>query len=248
MRNDSDCVVFENVSKSYVVKGFLKNKIIRAVKDISFSIKKGEIVGIFGLNGAGKTTIIKLIAGLTKPDSGRVMLFGSYLDYTSVEYKKRIGYLPELPYFHPFLKVINVLELYYSLCVDKIEQKNIMETLKLVGLYEKRNEKIKNLSKGMLQRLSIASSIIHNPDLLLYDEPASGLDPIAIKDIRDLIIDFKKKGKTIIISSHSISEAEKVCDRVFILSGGKISRIIEKKEWENGDLEKMFIEAVKYEA
>lgn len=245
--NSSIAVQFDNVFKSYIIKGFLKNKTIRALNGVSFKVNKKEIVGLFGLNGAGKTTIIKLICGLLTFDSGAVEVFENPINLKSVEYKKLIGYIPELPYFYPFSTAKNTLDFYYSLSSGGFKNnEKTEEVLRLVGLYERRDEKIKNFSKGMMQRLAIACSLVHDPELLVYDEPTSGLDPISIREIRNIILGLKEKGKTVILSSHSISEAEKICDRVIILHKGEIKKIINKQDWADYDLEKIFIDTVAY--
>jgi ABC-2 type transport system ATP-binding protein len=246
-KNENTAVEFENVSKSYKIKGFLKNKEIRAIDDISFKINTGEIVGLLGLNGAGKTTIIKLICGLIFSDSGKVSVLNSYVNLREVGYKTKIGYIPELPYFYPFSKAIETLEFYYSLSFLDIDKDKIEKTLVSVGLGDKKYDKIKNFSKGMMQKLAIACSIIHNPQLLVYDEPTSGLDPLSIREIRNIIVKLKEEGKTVLISSHSISEVEKICDRVIIIHKGRIRKTIEKSQWLNDDLEKIFVDSVSYE-
>jgi len=240
-----EVVSFNSVSKIYKKSGFIKSILVPAITDISFIVNKGEIVGLLGLNGAGKTTIIKLICGIIKPTKGNIKLFGS--DKT-IELKKKIGYLPELPYFYPYLTPLNSL-IYYGklsgLSSENLEEKAI-KILKKVGLGQKIYSRNYEFSKGMLQRLGIAQALLHNPEFLILDEPVSGLDPIAIKDIRNLILELNGEGKTIFLSSHSISELEKVCHRVFILNMGKIHYIIEKREWENasGKLEDIFVNAV----
>ncbi len=235
-----------NVSKNYLIKGFLKQKKICALKNVNFEIYENEIVGLLGLNGAGKTTIIKLICGIISPDEGEIKIFNKTINRFNIEYKKNIGYLPEIPYFYPYFTAEDTIRFYYVLSKrgEAINKERIDEVLKLVNLHQRKNERIKNFSKGMVQKLSIASSLIHNPELLIYDEPTSGLDPISIKDIRNILISLKKEGKTILLSSHSISEVEKICDRVIIIDGGVVKKIIRKEEWEKNELEKIFIDSI----
>ncbi|MBP7795331.1 MAG: ABC transporter ATP-binding protein [Elusimicrobiales bacterium] len=246
MKSDN-IIFFNNVSKKYRIPGFIKHRYITAVDGLSFEVKKGEFVGLLGLNAAGKTTTMKLISGIVKPDSGVVEVFGSLTSVGNVEYKKRIGYLCELPYFYPYLTARKTLEFYYSISSDVTKSDDINSVLSEVGLLERADDKIKGFSKGMMQRLAIACSIIHNPDLLILDEPASGLDPLSINDIRNLLLKLNENGKTIFLSSHSISDVEKICKRVIIMYGGKIIKEMERKDWENSDLEKIFIETVSYE-
>lgn len=244
MKNDI-IVSFNSVSKKYKIPRFIKHRYITAVDGLSFTIKEGEFVGLLGLNAAGKTTTMKLISGIVRPDSGVVEVFGNSTS-AGVEYKKRIGYLCELPYFYPYLTARKTLEFYCSIASGN-KGDNINSTLADVGLLERADDKIKSFSKGMLQRLAIACSIIHNPDLLILDEPASGLDPLSINDIRNLLLKLNESGKTIFLSSHSISDVEKICKRVIIMYAGKIIKEMERKDWENSDLEKIFIETVSYE-
>jgi len=240
-----EVVVFNSVSKIYKKSGFIKNILVPAITEVSFAVKKGEIAGLLGLNGAGKTTIIKLICGIIKPTKGNIEIFG---DNENIEFKKKIGYLPELPYFYPHMTPLDSLIYYGKL--SGLDSENLKERgaeiLKKVGLGQKAHSRNCEFSKGMLQRLGIAQALLHNPDFLVMDEPVSGLDPIAIKDIRNLMLELNAEGKTIFLSSHSISELEKVCQRVFILNTGKIHSIIEKKEWENsaGKLEDIFVSVV----
>ncbi|PIS46584.1 MAG: hypothetical protein COT17_07830 [Elusimicrobia bacterium CG08_land_8_20_14_0_20_51_18] len=237
---------FDSAVKVYKKPGFFKSRPSPALNGVSFSIEKAEIVGLLGLNGAGKTTIIKLVCGLIKANGGNIKIFGKSPD--DLEVKGRIGYLPELPYFYPYLSPADAL-LYYgrlSGLSPETVKTAIPSILRKVGLEKHTNRRCAEFSKGMLQRLGIAQALLHNPEFLVMDEPVSGLDPIAIKDIRDLIISLNSEGKTIFLSSHSISELEKVCGRVIILSGGRIHSVVQREKWSDSgkSLEEIFVAAV----
>lgn len=247
MKNKNLVIAFENVKKSYKIPSFLKSVRKVALNNVSFEIYEQEFVGLIGLNGAGKTTIIKLICGILKKDFGNIKVFGKDIDSNDISYKTRIGYLPEIPYFYPYIKAYDILKFYYSISGISIDNKRISVILDKVGLNGKEKEKVKNLSKGMMQKLAIACAMIHNPDILILDEPTSGLDPISIKDVRDILLNYNLEGKTIFLSSHSISELEKVCNRVIIIDKGEIKKVIEKNEWQERGLENIFIETVSYE-
>ncbi|MBI4051483.1 MAG: ABC transporter ATP-binding protein [Elusimicrobia bacterium] len=212
----------------------------------NLEIQEGEIFGLLGLNGAGKTTAMKLALGLLFPTSGQVQVFEQ--DPQTTEAKRLLGYLPELPYFYSYLTPQEALQFYGSL--SKIPpgllKQRKEEVLGDVGLLIHRSKRVVEFSKGMLQRLGLAQAILHQPKLLILDEPASGLDPLAIKEIRDLITRLNKSGTTVLLSSHSISEVEKICHRVGILIQGRLVRILEQKDWlpEPGSLEQIFVDTI----
>jgi ABC-2 type transport system ATP-binding protein len=238
---DENTLIINSISKTYKIKELFKIRYKKAIENISFDVKKGEILGILGLNGAGKTTIIKIICGITKPDCGSIEIMGRGIRYGDIDYKKKIGYLPEFPYFYPYLTGLETLKFYAGLSLSSFDMNKIDKILFLVGLEKYKNDKVKNYSKGMMQRLAIATTLIHNPDFLIYDEPTSGLDPLSIRDIRNILLSLKNESKTILLASHSISEVEKICDRVMILREGKINKIIKKNEWIGDNLEEIFI-------
>ncbi|MBE7413101.1 MAG: ABC transporter ATP-binding protein [Leptospiraceae bacterium] len=195
---------------------------VAALKGIDLKIPQREIFGFLGPNGAGKTTLIKSILGFTKPDFGTIRIFGEEI---SVKLKKRIGYLPEKVSIHPFLSAIEFLRLcgnLYEMDPKTIESRsNTM--LEKVGLSDKKNIKVGTFSKGMMQRLGFAQALLHEPELLLLDEPGSGLDPIGMKEMRELIQSEKiERNVTVFINTHRLSEIEKFCDRVAILNFGKL--------------------------
>lgn len=198
---------------------------VTALKGIDLKIPKGEIFGFLGPNGAGKTTLIKSILGFTKPDFGAIKIFGEDI---SVKMKKRLGYLPEKVNIHPFLTAMEFLRLcgnLYEMNSSEIESRAKL-MLEKVGLSDKRDVKVGTFSKGMNQRLGFAQALLHEPELFLLDEPGSGLDPIGLKEMRELIQNEKKERKaTVFINTHRLSEIEKFCDRVAILNYGKLVAI-----------------------
>ncbi len=208
----------KNLSKIYKNDG----KKIAAVTDLNLSVKKGSIYGFIGPNGAGKTTAIKLIMGMVWPTSGSLTVLNE--EPGSVGAKNKIGYLSEIAYYYTFMEAENLLKYYGSIRgIDKQEcVRRIDENLKLVGLADRKNQKLKNFSKGMLQRFGIALALLGEPELLVLDEPTSGLDPIGRKEVKDIIRTLKTKGITIFLSSHNLSEVEKICDDIGIINKGKM--------------------------
>lgn len=216
------------------------------IKELSLEISEGEIFGLLGLNGAGKTTTLKLILGLLAPTAGEIHLFGKKLpDQSAIQ---KIGYLPELPYFPPHFTVQELLRFYGTL--SGIPQKEIgtriEEVTALVKMSKRKEKRIKECSKGMLQRVSLAQALIHDPALLILDEPITGLDPLGLREMREMLLDLNARGKTILFSSHIIAEVEKIARRVGILVNGTLVRVSDAKEWDplHGGLEKLFVETV----
>ena len=195
---------------------------IQAVDGISLEVEEGEVFGLLGPNGAGKSTTIKIILGLTRQNSGKCLLFGKEM---ARQTRKNIGYLPESPYFYKFLTGFELVVFYAKLCgMSNNSAKNAaMKALNLVGLDDAANRQIALYSKGMVQRAGLAQAIVHNPRLLILDEPASGLDPIGASDMADIILRLKAEGKTVLLCSHMMSEVEILCSRAAILSKGKIA-------------------------
>ena len=194
---------------------------VRAVNNLSFGVNKGEITGFLGANGAGKTTTIKMLLGFIKPDSGIVMVDGK--DPVLAATRQAIGYMPEMAWYYPYLKVYELLELYGGLCgmTKKEIASRAKELVARVGLIGAEDRQLKTFSKGMLQRVGIAQALLHNPDVYILDEPFTGLDPLARIQFRDLLMEEKNAGKTILFSSHELSEAELICDNVIILKEGQ---------------------------
>lgn len=207
---------------SKVFKDFWMRDRARAVDKLDLVIYEHEVFGLLGPNGSGKSTIIKLILGLLKPTSGRVSVFGK--PPTDVGMKKRIGYLPEESYLYPFLNARETLDYYGKLFgLDaKTRQGRIDELLEMVGLEHAQFRPVREYSKGMQRRIGIAQALINDPELLILDEPTTGLDPIGTRQVKDLILELGRRGKTIILSSHLLTDVEDVVDRMAILYGGKI--------------------------
>jgi ABC-2 type transport system ATP-binding protein len=196
---------------------------IAALTELSLEVKRGEVFGFLGPNGAGKTTTFKLLVGLLHPTRGKIFLWGE--DHYKIELKSKIGFLPESPYFYNYLKAKEYLHLCGQLFgINAKERHNKIDTLlERMGLKDHKNALIKTYSKGMLQRLGLAQALIHDPELLILDEPMSGLDPLGRKEVRDIMLELKAQGKTIIFSTHILSDVETVCDRVGIIIKGKLS-------------------------
>lgn len=194
----------------------------RAVNDIDFEIKQGEVVGLLGPNGSGKSTTVKMLLGLLYPTGGRLSVFGR--SPRAVETKREIGYLPEDSYLYKYLTAEETLDFFGSLfnlsAADR--KQRIDQLLDMVGLAHARRRRVGEFSKGMARRIGLAQAMINDPAFLILDEPTSGLDPLGCKEVKDLILALKKRGKTVLITSHLLSDIEDVCDRVIILYGGKI--------------------------
>jgi len=213
------CVIeAQNLTK--VFKGFRKS--FTAVDSISFRVEKGEVFGFLGPNAAGKTTTIRMISGLSRPTSGRVSVCGYDSILDNVKAKKHIGLIPETPGFYGEMKGIDLLCFYaefYSLSDRRKKAKELMER---IGLDDFTDKKVKTYSHGMKKRLALASSLINDPEILILDEPSTGLDPKGISLFRKLVKELNNEGVTVFLSSHILSEVEQMCDRVCILNKGKI--------------------------
>jgi len=214
-------IEFRQITKIYSV-GFWGKK-QSALKNLSISVPAGSIYGFLGANGAGKTTGIKLLMGLQFPQSGSLFLFGKEASDPSV--KARLGFLPERPYFHDSMTANEFLNFHRNLFGSLLNDKKIptnKELLDTVGLQNVEGKYLKDFSKGMLQRIGIAQSLVNDPDLIILDEPMSGLDPVGRREIRDLILSLSKKGKTIFFSSHILSDVESICHRIAFLEKGEL--------------------------
>lgn len=213
-------VEVKDLHKTYVVG--IRRKKFQAVRGLSFSVRRGEVFGIVGPNGAGKTTTIKILTGLMRPTSGQAKLFGLSTD--SIESRRKLGYLPEGPYFYEHLKVRELLTYYgqlHGLSKDVLNAR-IPTLIERVGLGHALDRPLKKFSKGMRQRAGLAQALINDPELVILDEPQSGLDPVGRRDVRDLIFELKQQGKTVVFSSHILPDVEAVCDRVALFHQGKI--------------------------
>ncbi|MCA9302975.1 MAG: ABC transporter ATP-binding protein [Phycisphaerales bacterium] len=213
-------VACQQLTKTF--KDFWMRDRARAVDRLDLVINEREVFGLLGPNGSGKSTTIKLILGLLKPTSGRVMVFGK--SPSDVATKSRIGYLPEESYLYPFLNARETLEYYAKLfSIDaKTRTRRIDELLDMVGLTHAQFRPVREYSKGMQRRIGIAQALINDPELLILDEPTTGLDPIGTRQVKDLILELGRRGKTVILSSHLLTDVEDVVDRMVILYGGRI--------------------------
>ena len=194
----------------------------KAVNDIDFEIYPGEVVGLLGPNGSGKSTTVKMLLGLLYPTGWRLSVMGR--SPRAVETKREIGYLPEDSYLYKYLTAEETLDFFGSLFnLSRADRKNrIDQLLEMVGLAHARRRRVGEFSKGMARRIGLAQAMINDPAFLILDEPTSGLDPLGCKEVKDLILALKKRGKTVVITSHLLSDIEDICDRVIILYGGKI--------------------------
>jgi len=195
---------------------------IEAVRGVTFSVERGEIFGFLGPNGAGKTTTIKMLMGLIRPSRGTATLLGRPIG--DLEARARLGFLPEHPYFYDYLKPVEFLEFYGRLFrLTARERRQRAEALiDRVGLRHAVNRPLRKFSKGMVQRIGIAQALIGDPELVVMDEPMSGLDPMGRKDVRDLIFELKEQGRTVFFSSHILQDVEALCDRVAIMARGQV--------------------------
>ncbi len=186
------------------------------VKDVSFDIARGEVFGIIGPNGAGKTTIIRMLLDIIKPDSGEIKILDSPL---SEGIKDRIGYLPEERGLYRRLTVMESL-MYLGALKNRQSKERILELLDKMGMAQHKDKKISELSKGMQQKIQIIAATLHDPDIIILDEPFSGLDPVNTKLVKDLILEFGREGKTILISTHMMEQVERMCNRIFMIHKG----------------------------
>ena len=209
------------LEKTYMI-GFWRKRPKRALRPLHLTVEEGEIFGFLGPNGAGKTTTLKILMGLVFPTSGSARILGH--DWTDPAIKAQIGFLPEQPYFYDHLTAHELLNYYGQLSGVPAHgrQSRIESTLQRVGLHDIKRLQLRKFSKGMLQRVGIAQAILHDPKLVFLDEPMSGLDPLGRREVRDLIEQLKQEGKTVFFSTHILSDAEALCDRVAILHQGEL--------------------------
>ena len=207
------------------IKIRFKNRKVAALQSLTLDVEEGQIFGLLGPNGAGKSTAIKILMGLIFPSSGTATLMGKPLGDKSV--KAQIGFLPENPYFYDYLKGFEFLDYYGELYGMNFRdrRKKIPQLLDQLGLSHAADLPLKGYSKGMLQRIGLAQAILNDPRIVFLDEPQSGLDPFGRKEVRDLILSLKEKGSTVFFSSHILSDAEMICDRVAILSRGRLVNV-----------------------
>jgi len=218
-------VVIETRNLSKIYRDFWGRKKVHALKSLDIDVRRGEIFGLLGPNGSGKSTTIKLILGLLFPSSGRVLVFDR--DASETRKNERIGYLPEESYLYKFLTAEETLDFYGRLFdMSGSERKQrVDELIKLVGLQAARHRQLREYSKGMARRVGLAQALINDPDLILLDEPTTGLDPIGTREMKDLILALRDKGKTILLCSHQLADVQDVCDRVAILHQGELKEL-----------------------
>jgi ABC-2 type transport system ATP-binding protein len=211
----------ENLTKEYPF-GFLHLKKRTSLEGLNMQVEMGEVFGFIGPNGAGKSTTIKLLMGLIFPTEGDARILGKPI--SDVEMHREIGYLPEQPYFYDYLTAAEVLDYFARFhdlsAADRKER--VQKMLKKVGLETAGKIQLRKYSKGMLQRVGLAQAILHDPKVVILDEPMSGLDPVGRREVRDIILELKRDGQTVMFSTHVLSDAEMLCDRVGVIVGGKL--------------------------
>src|SRR6186713_2937652 len=217
----SPAIYIDNLAKDYAV-GFWRRRTYRALDGLTLSIAPGEVFGFLGPNGAGKTTTLKLLMQLIYPTSGYAEILDRPVGDVSV--KRRIGYLPESPYFYDYLTAEELLDYYAALFgYERVERRRrVSALLDRVGIAGERRLPLRKFSKGMIQRVGIAQALINDPEVVFFDEPMSGLDPLGRREVRNMILSLRDRGCTVFFSSHVLSDAEALCNRVAVLAHGKL--------------------------
>jgi ABC-2 type transport system ATP-binding protein len=215
----------ENLTKEFRGGSLIRRRSIVALEGLNLHVNRGEIFGYLGPNGAGKTTTFKLLLGLIFPTAGDAWVLGKHIK--DVRVRKHIGFLPEQPYFYDYLTAKEFLDFYAQLFGfdKKTRKQRVRNLLSMVGLEEAASNQLRKFSRGMLQRIGVAQALINDPELVILDEPLSGLDPSGRKEIRDIIFHLKSEGRTVIFSSHILSDVEAICDRVGILVKGRLQTV-----------------------
>lgn len=215
-------VEIEHLTKVFKIP--MRRERVVAVRDLSFKVEPGEVYGLLGPNGSGKSTTLKIVLGLVSPTRGHTKVFGE--DSARVRSRRDVGFLPENPYFYKFLTGAETLKFFGKLSgLGGAElEARVKELLGLVGLTEAAGRRVGSYSKGMLQRIGLAQALVQDPGLLVLDEPTAGVDPVGSREIRDLILALKARGKTILLCSHLLSQVQEICDRVGILARGQLVR------------------------
>ena len=217
-----EAVAVEGLTKVFPVP--FHRKAIVAVRDLNLRVGPGEVYGLLGPNGSGKSTTLKIILGLVSPTHGRTKIFGR--DSSLVESREAVGFLPENPYFYRFLTGEETLRFFGKLCRLNGSRLNdrVRELLELVGLTNARDQRLSTYSKGMLQRIGLAQALVNEPKLVVLDEPTAGVDPAGSRAIRNIIVDLRQRGITVLLSSHLLTQVQEICDRVGILARGVLVR------------------------
>lgn len=228
----SSAVCIRQLTKRYRNPWTLR--VSRGLESLDLDVRRGEVFGYLGPNGAGKTTTLKILTGLLKPSHGQAWLLGRSLDL--VGSRRNLGFLPEQPYFYDYLNGVEYLEFVAQLSGMQAQpaRRASKHWLGRVGLGEREKLVLRKYSKGMLQRLGLAAALVHEPELLILDEPMSGLDPFGRRDVRDLILEQRERGATVMFSSHILPDVELLCDRVAILLQGRLERVATVGELVNG--------------
>jgi len=218
-------VVIETRSLTKVYRDFWGRRKVEALKALDLEVRRGEIFGLLGPNGSGKTTTIKLILGLLFPTNGEALVFGRPAG--DVEKNARIGYLPEESYLYRFLNAEETLDFYARLfrLPRAVRRQRVFDLIEQVGLQRAKRRQLREYSKGMTRRIGLAQALINDPELLLLDEPTTGLDPIGIREMKDLILHLREQGKTILMCSHRLDDVQDVCDRIAILHQGELKEL-----------------------
>jgi len=218
----TDEKVVQTIKLTKVFRDFWHRPKVRAVDGLDLAVRRGEVFGLLGPNGSGKSTTMKLLLGLLFPTSGTIRVLGR--PPRDVEAKRRLGFLPEETYLYPYLNAFETLDFFGRLAgLSRRERRRRAEALiEMVGLKRARNRPLREYSKGMARRIGLAQALVADPELLLLDEPTTGLDPIGAREVKDLILHLKERGKTILLCSHLLAHVEDVCDRVGILYGGRL--------------------------
>lgn len=219
---DSKNTVIKTVNLTKIFKDFWGRPRVKAVNNLNLEICQGEVFGLLGPNGSGKSTTLKLLLGLLFQTTGKISILGKPV--SNVAIKEKIGFLPEESYLYGYLNAKETLKFYGNLfnLPAKTLKKRSAQLLEMLGLSSNANRPVKEFSKGMARRLGLAQALINDPDIIFLDEPTSGLDPLGTKQIKDLVLDLKQRGKTVLLCSHLLADVEDVCDRIAILYGGKI--------------------------
>jgi len=218
-------IVIETRNLTKVYRDFWGRQKVRALKALDLEIRRGEIFGLLGPNGSGKTTTTNLLLGLLFPTSGEALVFGK--EATDVTKNERIGYLPEETYLYRFLNAEETLDFYGRLfdMPAAVRRQRAAHLIEMVGLGSAKRRQLREYSKGMARRIGLAQALINDPELIILDEPTSGLDPIGTRAIKDLILDLKKQGKTVVMCSHLLADVQDVCDRIGILYQGELKEL-----------------------
>ena len=218
-------VIVETRNLTKVYRDFWGRQKVRALKALDLEIRRGEVFGLLGPNGSGKTTTIKLILGLLFPSGGQALVFGR--DATEVTKNERIGYLPEESYLYRFLNAEETLDFYGRLfnMSAPLRRQRTSDLIEMVGLTWAKRRQLKEYSKGMTRRIGLAQALINDPELIVLDEPTTGLDPIGTREMKDLILRLKEEGKTVLMCSHLLADVQDVCDRIGILYQGELKEL-----------------------